>query len=291
MTPSQSPLRDPQFDALLDLAFAEDFPAGDVTTEACVDLDRRAKAQVVVKGPCVLAGTRAFLRVFERLDARVEVALHFHDGAALSQGDVAMEISGPARSLLTAERVALNFLMHLSGVATLTRTMVEALADPHTDIVCTRKTTPGLRNLEKQAVRAGGGRNHRFSLSDGVMIKENHIVAAGGIGRAVERARARHHHLMRIEVETTNLDEVGQALDAGADAILLDNMNDALLKNAIARVRQRQGDGPRIILEASGNMSAERLPKLRGLGLDLISIGALTHSAPAADLSMQLSLG
>lgn len=283
---------DPTTSRLIDLALAEDVGGGDVTTLSCVEAQTRAEARVVAKEALVLAGTDVFHEVLLRVDPSLEVLLEAKDGARLQPGDVAVRARGSARALLTAERTALNFLQRLSGVATLTARMADALAPyPGTRLVDTRKTTPGFRALEKAAVRAGGGKNHRDNLADGVLIKDNHIEAAGGIPKAVERAREAAHHLLKIEVETTTLEEVEQALGAGADVILLDNMDDELLTKAVALVRaHNDASGRRVLTEASGNMSLERLPRVGKIGVDLVSVGALTHSARAVDLSMNLEL-
>jgi len=209
---------------------------------------------------------------------------------ANERGDV-LFLKGPAHSLLTGERVALNFLMRLSGIAHMSRTMSDALKGTNTVVVDTRKTTPGWRHIEKAAVLAGGANNHRGSLFDGVMIKENHIASSGGIAKAVQRARAKVHHLMKIEVETTNLDEVRQACEARADVIMLDNMNNALTKEAVDQIRAFEKEAHhKITIEASGNMTLERLPSVAACGVDVISMGALTHSAIGADLSMKMKL-
>jgi nicotinate-nucleotide pyrophosphorylase (carboxylating) len=206
------------------------------------------------------------------------------DGATFSVGDVIAQLSGPAADLLAGERVALNFLQHLSGIATLTKRFVEAVAGTKARIVDTRKTTPGLRLLEKYAVRAGGGHNHRLGLDDGVLIKDNHIVAAGGVAAAVTRARADAPHTVKIEVECTNIAQVDEALLAGANAILLDNMSLAEMTDAVGRI------GGRAVVEASGGVTLDRVVAVAQTGVDLISVGALTHSASAVDLSMRVTL-
>ena len=282
----------PQLDRLIDLAFDEDFAQGDATSLACVPEDAQAEADVVAKEALVVAGLDVFARVFARLDPGVVVERHAQEGELVQKGAKVVTASGSARSLLMGERTALNFLQRLSGIATLTRDLASALHDtPKTRLLDTRKTTPGMRALEKAAVRAGGGHNHRFGLFDGVMIKENHIAAAGGIAKAVARARAHNHHLMRVEVETTSLSEVEQALQAGADCIMLDNMDNATMREAVAlRDRHQAQTGHRATLEASGNMSKARLPGVGQVGVDFVSVGALTHSARAVDLSMLLRL-
>ncbi len=283
---------DPTTSRLIDLALLEDVGTGDITTSSCVLPETLAEARVVAKEPLVLAGLEVFREVLLRVDGTLEISAEATDGTTLAKGDVAVRARGSAQALLVAERTALNFLQRLSGIATLTRRMADALEPfPGTKLVDTRKTTPGLRSLEKAAVRAGGGKNHRGSLMDGVLIKDNHIEAAGGITNAVERARRAAHHLLKIEVETTTLEEVSEALRAGADVILLDNMDDETLSQAVARVRAHIVDTQqRVRTEASGNMSLERLPRVGAIGVDFVSVGALTHSARAVDLSMKLEL-
>ncbi|MFZ9886874.1 MAG: carboxylating nicotinate-nucleotide diphosphorylase [Myxococcota bacterium] len=283
---------DPTTSALIDLALREDLGTGDVTTLSTVSAGTRAEVRVVAKEPLVVAGLEVFTETLRRTTPDVEVRPEVYDGAKVAVGDVVARASGAAAGLLMGERVALNFLQRLSGVATLTRTMAEALgAFPATRLVDTRKTTPGMRSLEKAAVRAGGGHNHRFGLADGVLIKDNHIAAAGGITAAVARARQVAHHLLKIEVETTTLDEVQEALSAGADVLLLDNMSDDLLRQAVALVRAEEArSARRVLTEASGNMGLARLPQVGAIGVDFVSVGALTHSARAVDLSMKLEL-
>lgn len=282
----------PFLDRLIDLALEEDLAGGDVTTLATVKPDAVAEAEIVAKEPLVVAGLVPFARVFQRIDPSLRVKPEVQEGARVDTGDVVVRLSGNARSLLVGERTALNFLMRLSGVATLTRAMASVLKDhPGTRLVDTRKTTPGWRQLEKDAVRAGGGRNHRGGLFDGVLIKDNHIAAAGGITAATERAREAAHHLLKIEVEVSTLDEIREALAAGADVLLLDNMDDARLKEAMDLVREHQrATGKRVVTEASGNMTIQRLPQVAALGIDLVSVGALTHGARSVDLSMKLRL-
>lgn len=282
----------PHLDRLIDLALEEDVAGGDITTCATVDAQTQGEARVVAKEDLVVAGLVPFMRVFERLDPSLEIHPEVKDGQRAQAGEVVVRLSGNARSLLVGERPALNFLMRLSGIATLTQQLSLALADhPNTRLIDTRKTTPGWRTLEKEAVLAGGGRNHRAGLFDGILIKDNHIAAAGGIRSAVERARAHAHHLLKVEVETTNLDEVAQALEAGAEVLMLDNMNDELLAAAVEKVRAHEAKTQqKIWLEASGNMHLERLPTVGALGIDLVSVGALTHGARSVDLSMKLRL-
>jgi nicotinate-nucleotide pyrophosphorylase (carboxylating) len=270
-------------DTLVRAALAEDLGAGDVTSEALVPRDASGSAQIVAKSELVLAGLDAVERVFAILDPSVAFTRTHADGDPLAPGDVACSVRGSLRSLLIGERTALNFLQRLSGIATLTRSAVEALAGTKTRLLDTRKTTPGWRGLEKRAVRAGGGHGHRTNLADGAMIKDNHIAAVGSISEAVRRARAFAHPLLKIEVEVKNLAEVREALAAGADMLLLDNMSDAQLAEAVRLVNGR------IPTEASGNMTLERLARVAATGVDFVSMGALTHSAPSVDLSFAIS--
>ncbi len=284
---------DPFLDRLIDLALEEDAGAtGDVTSHVCVDPSTMAEAYVLAKEPLVLAGLSAFARVFGRLDETVRIKPLAGDGAFVEKGTIVARVFGNARSLLLGERPALNFLMRLSGVATYTKRMVDALAPfPGTRLVDTRKTTPGWRALEKAAVRAGGGHNHRMGLFDGVLIKDNHILAAGGIPEAVRRARLGVHHLLKIEVECSTLEQVDTALSLFVEALLLDNMDDATMTEAARRAQVHAAKtGRPVVLEASGNMTFERLPKVAQCGVDFISMGALTHGARSVDLSMKLEL-
>ncbi len=279
-------------DRLIDLAFDEDLgPSGDVTTLACVRPDAQAEAFVRAKETLVLFGVDVFRRVFARLDPEVVIEAHQRDGDEVDSGTVVITARGRARSLLVGERPALNFLMRLSGIATQARAVSKVLQGTATRVVDTRKTTPGWRALEKAAVQAGGAGSHRMGLFDGVLIKDNHIEAAGGIAAAASRARAHVHHLLKIEIEAGSLAQVDECLAAGADAVLLDNMDDALLAQSVARIRAHEkSTGRRVIVEASGNMTVERLPRVAAAGVDLVSMGALTHQAKSVDLSMKLKL-
>ncbi len=267
---------------LIDLALDEDLSLGDATSEATIPASARGRGAFLAKDPLVLAGTSVAARVFERLGAtcRFDRA----DGDRVPRGEVFGEATGPLRALLAAERSALNFLQRLSGIATGTRTAVDALsaAGGRTRLLDTRKTTPGWRRLEKDAVRAGGGLNHRFSLGDGILVKDNHVAACGGVGEAVRRARSRGNAMLRVEVEVVDLAGLAEAISAGADIVLLDNMDDRAMAEA---VRQSAG---RVLLEASGNMTLERLPRVAATGVDFVSMGALTHSARAADISFEI---
>ena len=259
-------------------ALVEDIGGGDVTTEACVPAALQGTARIRAKQELVVAGHREAVEVFRQMGARYTPLLD--EGAAASPGDTVATVTGPVRALLTGERVALNFLMHLSGIATHTRAVVAAA--PGLRVVDTRKTTPLIRAPQRRAVRSGGGANHRFALYDGVLIKDNHIVAAGGVEAAIAAARARCHHLLRIEVEVETAAQARQAVDAGADVVMLDNMDDATMAAIIDELRGRA------LFEASGNMTAERLPRLHEIGVDVVSIGGLIHQARWVDLSMKL---
>jgi nicotinate-nucleotide pyrophosphorylase (carboxylating) len=271
--------------ALIDAALAEDVGPGDFTTLWTVPAERRAEARIVAKSPGVIAGSEVAAEVFRRVDPSLDVTMDAVDGTAVQPGDVAMTIRGSARSILTAERTALNFMQRLSGVATVTRRYVRAVQGTGARVIDTRKTTPGMRALEKAAVVAGGGANHRFGLHDMVMIKDNHIAAAGGITAAVEAVRRQNDRGLKVEVETTTLDEVREALSAGADRIMFDNMNWPLMHEAVELVRAADR---RPETEASGGITLETIHAYAETGVDFISIGALTHSAPSLDLSLQL---
>lgn len=276
--------------AIVDLALDEDIGTGDVTTLATVPAGTHASGIVLAKDTGVVSGIEVARFVFARVDPSVRFEPIVADGDAVTPGTTMVRISGPARSLLTAERTALNLLQRLSGVATLTATYVAATAGTVARIVDTRKTTPGLRLLEKQAVVHGGGSNHRFGLADGVLIKDNHLAAVGGpdrITKAIASARAHAPHTLRIEVEVATLTEFDDALAAGADIILLDNMDTNTMREAVGR---RAAAGSSALLEASGGITLPRIPEIAATGVDLISVGALTHSAPALDISLDLDL-
>ncbi|WP_218121824.1 carboxylating nicotinate-nucleotide diphosphorylase [Desulforhopalus singaporensis] len=267
---------------LIRVAFGEDLQdAGDVTSDAIFEAEQDHYF-LVAKQDGVLCGTKLFAGSFHYIDVNCRVNFNFKDGDRLCSGDRVAEVTGPIRSLLTAERVALNFIAHLSGIATLTRRYVDAAASGgSTRILDTRKTLAGLRLLQKYAVKCGGGTNHRMGLYDMVMIKDNHIDGAGGIGRAVEKVRKRWGNRFKIEVETRNLVEVKEALANGVDVIMLDNMDLGEMRQAVAAI------GGRAKTEASGNMTIERIPEVAQTGVDYISVGALTHSVPAFDFSFR----
>jgi nicotinate-nucleotide pyrophosphorylase (carboxylating) len=271
-------------EALIREALAEDVGQGDVTTDSTVDAGSRCRAVLTAKQDGVLSGISVYRVVFDVLDTGIAKWSSLGDGEAFAAGGAVASFEGNTRAVLTGERVALNFVQRLSGIATLTSKFVKAVNGTGARICDTRKTTPLLRRLEKDAVVHGGGTNHRFALFDGVLIKENHIVGAGGIAEAYRRAVQGTHHLMRVEVEVTNLEELDEALDAGADAILLDNMDLEQMREAVERTR-----GTKTILEASGNMTLERVRAVAETGVHVISVGALTHSAPAIDLSLKIA--
>jgi nicotinate-nucleotide pyrophosphorylase (carboxylating) len=254
--------------------------AGDITTDAVVPSDATAKTSLVARASGLVAGLDLALLAFKLVDPAIVANVQRPDGSSLASGDVIASVAGPARGILTAERVALNFLCHLSGIATATAKIVEAVRGHRARITCTRKTTPGLRAVQKFAVRVGGGANHRFGLDDAVLIKDNHIAAAGGIRPAVERVRAGIGHLVKVEVEVDTLAQLEEALGVGVDAVLLDNMRPEELRRAVAIV-----DG-RAITEASGGVTPAMAPAIAATGVDLISIGWLTHSVTALDIGL-----
>ncbi|MCB9519675.1 MAG: carboxylating nicotinate-nucleotide diphosphorylase [Myxococcales bacterium] len=264
---------------LIELALHEDLSLGDVTADAIFADDATIGAAFLAKEPLVVAGIPIVREVMRQVDPEATFAWSVRDGAAITPGQFGT-VHGRVRSLLRAERVMLNFLRHMSGVATITKRYVAALGPNGPKLVDTRKTTPGFRELEKYAVRLGGGHNHRYNLGSGAMIKDNHIAAAGSIADAVAKVRAYAPFLTRIEVEVTTLDELRAALEAGADAVLLDNMSTETMREACAIVAGRA------IVEASGNITESRLAELRDVGLDIVSSGAITHSAPNVDISL-----
>ena len=279
---SFEPLAPESYRDLVARALAEDIGSGDITTASTVDGARRARAVLLAKSHCVIAGLDVAAEAFRQLDAGVDIRIRHTDGTLCEPGAEVAHIDGRVAALLTAERVALNFLQRMTGIATLTRQFVDAAAGRIT-VLDTRKTTPLMRTLEKYAVRAGGGVNHRFGLADGVLIKDNHVRLAGGVCAAVERMRASNPGLP-IEVEAQSPGEVVDALQAGADIILLDNLS---TPDIIEAVRQCRG---RAKTEISGGVTLARMPELAETGADFVSIGALTHSAPAADLSLEIGI-
>ncbi len=276
-----SPLPAIMLEPLVRAALLEDLGrAGDITTDAIVPASRRAQMAISARQHGVVAGLDLASIAFRQLDPEMQIAIEKPDGTAVSPGDILATVDGSARAILTAERTALNFLCHLSGVATATASLVAATAGHHAKIVCTRKTTPGLRAVEKYAVRAAGGSNQRFGLDDAVLIKDNHIAVAGSVRAAIEIARANVGHLIKIEVEVDTLAQLDEALTAKVDAVLLDNMSVDELKRAVETV------GGRVIVEASGRITPATAPAIAATGVDLISVGWLTHSAPVLDLGL-----
>jgi nicotinate-nucleotide pyrophosphorylase (carboxylating) len=265
----------------------EDIGSGDITTETTVSATQRGRGEVVAKAPLVLAGIELFIEVFRLLDLTTEAKIFSHDGEELAPGKVPACVNASARALLTGERVALNLLQRLSGVATLTRRFVRAIEGTKAEILDTRKTTPGLRALEKYAVRVGGGKNHRRDLGEAVLIKENHIRLAGGVSAALSAAQAAKGRVAWIEIEVTNLDELRATLTHNPDVILLDNMNPSLVRQAVDEVRKHSAPN-KIRTEASGGITLENVREFAEAGVNWISVGALTHSAPAVDLSFEI---
>ena len=270
-------------DLLLWLALQEDLGHGDVTTEAVVDPGKSGKAVVFGREPFVLSGSKPFRKVFSLVDPAVAITSFFRDGERIDVNVPVFRLEGAMSALLTGERLALNLLQRLSGIATLTWQMVDAMSGTSCRLLDTRKTTPLWRALEKEAVRHGGGTNHRFGLYDGVLIKDNHIAAVGGVREAVQRARRRVAHVLKVEVEVENLQDLQVAIEAGADVVLLDNFSLEDLKAAVALTAGR------CLLEASGGVTLERIRAIAETGVDFISCGALTHSARAIDVSMEFT--
>jgi nicotinate-nucleotide pyrophosphorylase (carboxylating) len=281
MTPS---LRQIMIEPLVRMALLEDLGrAGDLTSDAIVPADRRATTLLVARQAGVVAGLDLARLAFQLIDPAIEMRIERSDGAALVPGDVIAAVSGPARGILTAERVALNFLCRLSGIASATASIVAAIGNHKAKVVCTRKTTPGLRAIEKYAVRVGGGSNHRFGLDDAVLIKDNHVAIAGGVGEALKRAKDGVGHLVKIELEVDTLDQLKEALDHGVDAVLLDNMSPDVLAKAVEMVAGRA------VTEASGRITPATAPQIAATGVDLISIGWLTHSVAILDIGLDFA--
>lgn len=275
----------PRIDQLIDLALEEDAGLGDVTSRAIFPAKHRSRAFIEAGHELVICGLEVAERVFARVDPELKVTLVKRDGERVKKGAAVLRVAGPTAALLTAERTALNFIQRLSGVATLSRKFADAVAGTGVRIVDTRKTTPGYRALEKYAVRCGGCFNHRSSLGEHVLIKDNHIAAAGSLTKAVKLARAAVPHLAKIEVEAKTLREVREAVRAGAEVILLDNMTPAQIREAVSAIAGAA------MVEVSGGVRLETLREFALPGVDVISVGALTHSAPAADLSLTLVAG
>ena len=279
----RSPFELPQylFDRVVLTALEEDLASGDLTTEACVDPEATAVAHAVARTPLTVCGGPVFARVFARVDESLRVEVHLPDGTRAEAGAKLWTVRGRARGILMGERVALNLVQRMSGVATQTRTYVDAIpAGTRARVTDTRKTTPGLRALERYAVRVGGGSNHRDDLGAAVLIKDNHIAACGGVRKTIERARAAAPHTAKIECEVDSLAQLDEALAAGADIVLLDNMSDEVVREAVRRA------GGKALLEASGGITLARVADLARAGVDAISVGALTHSVKAADIGL-----
>jgi nicotinate-nucleotide pyrophosphorylase (carboxylating) len=273
----------PVIDAAIETALREDLGAGDVTTEAIVPRTARGSARAVAKQPLVVCGGDVFARVFYKLDAGVRVERRAAEGSRAEPGDVLWLVEGAAASILSGERTALNFAQRMSGIATLAARFVAAVpAGCSLSIVDTRKTTPGLRAFERYAVRTGGAKNHRSDLGAMVLVKDNHVALAGGVRSAVELVRARASHALRVEVEVTSLAELDEALDARVDVVMLDNFLPEDVALAVDRAKGRA------VVEVSGGVTLERVPELARLGVDVVSVGALTHSAPSADISLEV---
>jgi nicotinate-nucleotide pyrophosphorylase (carboxylating) len=272
----------PHLAQLIDMALAEDIGTGDITTDYLVPCHSLGRGIIVAKEDIVLCGLEIAKTVFQRLDPKVDLQSAHEDGAEIACGDTVLVLEGSLRALLTAERPALNFLQHLSGIATHVRTYMKTLKNRQVRLVDTRKTTPGWRVIEKYAVRMGGAHNHRMGLFDGILIKDNHIAACGGIRQAVAAARKQISHLIKIEVEVSDLAGVQEALESGADVIMLDNMDIPHIREAVSVIQHRA------IVEVSGGVTLKHLTELAETGVDLISVGALTHSARAVDLSMRI---
>jgi nicotinate-nucleotide pyrophosphorylase (carboxylating) len=277
------PLYPLQYEPLVRQALEEDLGrAGDLTTNAIIPPQARTMGRLVARRAGCIAGLEVAACVFGMLDPTLDLTVYFHDGAVVEANTTLAEVRGTARALLTAERVALNFLGRLSGIATATRQLVDAVHGYPARVICTRKTTPGLRTLEKYAVRAGGGSNHRFGLDDAVLIKDNHLVVAGSITEAVHRVRTVVGHLVKVQVEVDTLAQLDEALTCPIDAVLLDNMTPAQLTDAVHRVAGR------VITEASGGITLQTAREVAASGVDLLSAGWLTHSAPALDVALDL---
>ncbi|MBF0143185.1 MAG: carboxylating nicotinate-nucleotide diphosphorylase [Magnetococcales bacterium] len=274
----------PPWSDVIKLALSQDVGRGDITTNALVPAGREAEAELIAKEDMVVCGLPVMAEVFRTMDSRIRMLPEAPDGAGVMTGNTICVVRGPARGILTGERVALNFVQNLSAVATLTRRFVEKVQGTGARIVDTRKTTPGLRMLQKYAVRTGGGHNHRMGLDDGVLIKDNHIAVAGSITEAVRQVRETLSHLHQIEVECETLDEVREAIAAGANVILLDNMDIGTMQKAVDWAKGK------VLLEASGNVTLANVLEVAQTGVDLISVGALTHSAGSKDLSLRIKI-
>lgn len=270
-----------EIETIVEAALREDVGFGDLTTEICIAPDALAEARFIAKEPGILCGSALVRAVFRQVEPSLKVFFNYNDGYKLETGDEIATVRGRARGILTGERTALNFLQHLSGIATKTRQYADQVRGTGVRIVDTRKTTPGLRMLEKHAVTLGGGYNHRFGLDDGILIKDNHIAAAGGVSEAISLAKERAPHTLKIEVEVSTLEELRAALDAGADIVMLDNMDLETMRQAVSLAAGR------VIVEASGNMGDRDLREVADTGVDLISIGGLTNAVRGLDISLK----
>ncbi len=268
-------------DSLVERALQEDMPKGDITSESIIPPESISRAVIVAKEDGILAGIRIAERVFKKIDPAVSFRIRRRDGGEIKKGDKLADLRGPSISLLKGERTALNFLQRLSGIATTTNKFVQALANTKTKVLDTRKTTPGLRNLEKYAVKMGGGKNHRLNLSEMVMIKDNHLKITGSLSEAVRSARKKIKSGIKIEVETTNLEQVQEAVESGADIIMLDNMPLDKMKDVVDWIKER------VPVEVSGNITLAKAKKIAQIGVDYVSVGALTHSFKSLDISME----
>jgi nicotinate-nucleotide pyrophosphorylase (carboxylating) len=266
-------------------ALAEDLEHGDITTEAIVPPKAFGSAVIVAKETAIVAGTFVAQEAFMQMDPDIQFKEIMEEGSEVSRGDVIIGLYGKLAAILQAERVALNFIQRMCGIATLTRNFVQELSGLPCRLVDTRKTTPGMRLLQKYAVRIGGGHNHRYGLSDGVLIKDNHITACGSIKESITRARARAPHTLLLEIEVSGIEELEEAVKAGVDAVLLDNMDPATIKDAVSLARSLN---PQIVLEASGGIRLENVREIAETGVDVISVGLITHSARASDLSLRV---
>jgi len=267
---------------LIDLALKEDYGSGDITTDNLIDPALSGVGQMIAKEPLVVAGIDIVQQVFNHIDPNIVTTPNYTDGDFIQKGKAILKIEGSMRALLIGERTALNFLQRLSGIATLVRSYVDMLENRKVRLADTRKTTPGWRVLEKYAVRVGGGDNHRMGLYDGVLIKDNHIAARGGIKQSIEEVRSKITHLIKIEIEVSDLEQAKEAVQAGADIIMLDNMEEDQVKEAVKLINGKA------VIEVSGNVTKNDLPKLADTGVDIISVGALTHSARCVDISMKI---
>jgi len=264
-------------------ALAEDIGSGDITTLATIPQGHESTAVMLAKQEGIVAGLEVAATVFRLLDKNIVFRSELQDGVRVSDGALLATVSGPTRAILTAERTALNFVQRMSGIATLTSRYIALVAHTGARILDTRKTSPGLRRLEKYAVSVGGGANHRFGLDDGILIKDNHVAVAGGVAAAIKAAKSNAPHTLRIEVEVDDLNQLREAIDAGADVVLLDNMPLEIIRKAVELTQRR------VFLEASGGITLENIADVAETGVDMISIGALTHSAPALDISLDIT--